>query len=66
MALFKYLMKTTLNSMFQTFIILILSMQAFLNEFSNGRLVYYLALVGLFLWYIMCIPLTLAIMNPHW
>ena len=42
------------------------SMQAFLNEFSNGRLVYYLALVGLSLWYIMCIPLTLAIMNPRW
>ena len=52
------------NSMFQTFIVLIFSTQAFLSEFNNGRLVYYLALVGLFLWYIMCISFTLAIMNP--
>ena len=64
MAFYPCFMKTTLNSMFQTFIILIFSTQAFLSEFNNGRLVYYLALVGLFLWYIMCISFTLAIMNP--
>jgi len=40
MAFYTCFMKTTMNGMLQTFIILIFSMQAFLNEFINGSLVY--------------------------
>ena len=38
----------------------------FVNEISNGSLIYLSGLVGLYLFYITCISLALAIINPDW
>ena len=36
------------------------------NEISSGSLIYLSGLVGLYLFYITCISLALAIINPDW
>ena len=44
----------------------LMSIHAFFNDIHFGKSVYLPALVGLYLFYIICIPFTLTTINPDW